>query len=185
MADATHCLQCGKPLTGKRQGALYCKDRCRKRFGRHQEKLAETGYAPPLSRTSAIYESRADQRFRAALAGEGIRAQPLTDDERELLARQRLNPGVLLPELQARLIEVDAERRLELAETYDDRPLKVEDRFTNPDSTVVARRAIQSRRINKPVDPNAYILRPSQSGPSHYPGDLPECIDAPWSRGRW
>jgi hypothetical protein len=92
---------------------------------------------------------------------------------------------VLLPQLRDKLLERELERmRLEAAETSQDQPLKVQDPIHNPDPTVVARRAIQSRRINKPVDPNMHLLRPGQPGP-HPLDDLPECIPAPWSRGRW
>ena len=117
MDYTTDCMQCGKPLEGKRRGALFCKDRCRKRFDRWQNKAEANGYDPSVSRTSALTESRADATFRAQLASHQIASEPLTDEERILLARQRRNRGVMLPQVRDKLLEHELERmRLEAAE---------------------------------------------------------------------
>lgn len=161
MDDDRRCIQCGGLLGNRRLDAVFCRQKCKRRYYRRAQ--ASNYMVPPAGTSGVLTQSRADERFRRQLAGEGVTSQPLTEDERDLLALQRRNPGVLLPQLQQHLIDIGAERRrLELAETYDDWPLKVQDRFTNPDPTVVARRAIQSRRINTPVDPYEYILRPGQ-----------------------
>jgi hypothetical protein len=197
----TRCTWCHEPMDDakrRRKDAVTCSNRCRKALSRelrHSRRSNSTHagsvtpgndpYAePPRPETAPFADSRADERFRAQLSHQTVTSQPLTEEEVSLLALQRRNPGVLLPQLQQRLIDIETERRRrEIAETYYDQPpLKVQDRLHDPDPTVVARRAIQSRRINKPVDPNAYILRSRQPGP--HLDDLPECVDAPWSRSR-
>lgn len=180
MTYAADCMYCGRPLEGKRAGALFCKDSHRKRFDRYQKKIGADGHDPPVSRTSALNESRADRAFRSALAAESTRAAPLTDEERQLLAAQRRNPGVLLPQLHQRLLDHELERRRALAEEAVN-PIKVEDPYDATTLGSRARRAQQSRRNNRPVNGNLYALRPPvQSGP--YPGDEPQCIQAPVGR---
>jgi hypothetical protein len=185
MEYTTDCMQCGKPLEGKRRGALFCKDRCRKRFDRWQKKVGAEGYDPPISRTSALIESRADRAFRAALASEGVRAQPLTDEERQLLARQRRNPGPLLPELQQIALNHEYERmRLETAEAARADPIRPQSQLDPSTYGHLARRAVQSRsRSSKPGHPDLRALRPAAPGPSRYPRDIEaEMTDAPWGR---
>lgn len=183
MEYTADCMYCGRPLEGKRAGALFCKDSHRKRFDRYQKKRGADGYDPPVSRTSSINESRADSTFRRQLANESIRATPLSEYERTLLARQKRNPGPLIPELQQ--IALDRANELqqrEIAEAARADPIMVEDQLDPGTRGHLARRAIQSRsRQGKPVDPNLRALRPSPR-PGPYPDDLPECFTAPWAR---
>lgn len=184
MDDGRQCLQCGGPMDNRRSDAVFCRQRCRRRYRRRAE---SSNYAPPPPGTSGVLaQSRADETFRRQLANEGIRAMPLTDEERDLLARQRRNPGPLLPELQKLLLDRELERReREAAEYASHQPIKVEDPIDPSSQGSLARRAIASRNANRryAADPNMHVLRPGQPGP-HPLDDLPECIDAPWSRGR-
>ena len=186
MEYTTDCMQCGKPLEGKRRGALFCKDRCRKRFDRWQKKAVSDGYDPPVSRTSSINESRADDTFRRQLASAATRTLPLTDEERILLARQKRNPGPLMPELAKIQLDraVELQQR-EIAEAARANPLRVQDQLDPTTYGHLARRAILSRsRQSKPQDPNLRVLRPPVE-PGHGPWDEePQCIQAPWSRPR-
>jgi hypothetical protein len=187
----------------RRKGALTCGNRCRKALSRDAKRRRQSNYTdagsvtpagvpyaePPRPGESDSYGSLlADARFRSQLANEGIRAMPLTDEERDLLARQRRNPGVLLPELaQLQVDRAEEQQRRELAETSQYEMIKPENPL-NPESIgSLARRARESRQANRHLatNPDAYILRPGhQSGP-HPWDDEPECITAPWSRGRW
>ena len=196
------CVVCEKPLDDDkrpRADAVTCSKRCRTALWRTRRKIRREGgvrfvsvtrdgyggvasFEPP--RPSFLTGSRADERFRRQLASEGVRAQPLTAEERALLALQRRNPGRMLPELQRKLLDREHERHLhEIAENHH-AAIKVEDRFDPSSWGSLAHRASQSRPVNgKPVNPSMHALRPGQSG--HRPiGDIPECIDAPWSRGR-
>ena len=184
MDDGRQCLQCGGPMDNRRSDAVFCRQKCRRRYSRRAE---SSNYAPPPSGTSGVLaQSRADETFRRQFANEGIRAMPLTDEERDLLARQRRNPGPLLPELRDKLLEHELERmRREAAEYSQFQPLKPENPFDPSSQASLARRAIASRNANRryAADPNMHVLRPSQSGPDPL-DDLSECIDAPWARGR-
>ncbi len=185
----------------RRKDAVTCSNRCRKALSREAkhhrgsnstyDRRVTPGNDPYVDpprpgETGPFAADRATRRFRAQLSRNAVASQPLTADERQLLALQRRNVGVMLPDLRDKLLEREFERmRQEAAETSQDQPLKVQDPIHNPDPTVVARRAIQSRLINKPVDPYARILRPGQPGPHPF-DDAPECFDAPWSRNaRW
>ena len=201
------CAWCGQPMDDtkrRRKDALTCGNRCRKALSRDAKRHRSSNYThggsvpppgvpyaepPRPSETRSYGSSLADARFRSQLANEGIRAQPLTDEERDLLARQRRNQGVLLPELQQLLLDRELERReREAAERSQHQPIKVEDPLDPSTMGSLARRAIASRNANRryAADPNMHVLRPGMSGPSYDPlDDSPECVDAPWSRGRW
>lgn len=185
MDDGRRCMQCSEPLQNRRPEAVFCRQKCKRRYYRRTQ---ESKYEPPLPGTSGVLsESRADERFRAAVASHQEASQPLDDYERELLARQRRNRGVLLPELQQRLLNREYERRrAEAAEAARADPIRVQDQLDPSTYTSLARRAILSRNRNsKPQAPDAYILR-GQPGPVRYPAAMEaEMIDAPWSRGRW
>jgi hypothetical protein len=171
-------------MENRRSDAVFCKQRCKRRYHRRAESSYST---PPLAGTPGMLSlSRADDRWRAALENHAATSQPLTDDERALLDRQRRNPGVLLPELQQLLIDRATEQqRREAAEYASHQPIKPETPLDPSSLGSLARRARESRRTNRPVDPYSAIVRPvHQSGP-HPWDDEPQCIDAPWSRGRW
>jgi hypothetical protein len=184
--NARECKQCGRSLKDHRPDALFCGRRCKTRYRRRP---VDSNYIePPASGTNVRAETRADVRFRAALSAEGIRAIPLTDEERRLLDAQRRNRGVLLPALQQRMLAREYERiRLEAAEAARADPLRVQDQLDTSTYGHLARRAIQSRdRNSKPVHPDIRALRPGRSGPSWQPSAAEaEMTDAPWSRGRW
>ncbi len=183
MGDARHCMQCGDPLENRRPEAIFCRQKCKRRYYR---RVQESKYEPPLPGTSSVLtESRADARFRAALASHQEASQPLDDYERELLARQKRNPGPMLVELQQRMLAREYERmRQESEEAARHDPIKVEDPLDPSTRDHLRRRAIQSRgRQGKPVDPNLRVLRPPGQ-PGHGPDDAPECVQAPWSRSR-
>lgn len=181
---------------------VTCSNRCRKALSReakrHRGNNSTYGGSvtpgtdpyvePSRPETGPFADSRADERFRAQLSRQTVASQPLTEEEVSLLALQRRNPGVLIPQLRDKLLERELERmRQEAAETSQDQPVKVQDPIHNPDPTVVARRAIQSRNANRrcAADPNiAFALRPGQSSGPHPWDDEPQCVDAPWSRGR-
>lgn len=190
------CAWCHSPMDDTKRRRT-CSTRCRKALSREMKQARRSNYTrassvtpgddpyaePPRPGESFYRASAGDERFKRQLARDGTRAQPLTDEERTLLARQCRNPGPLLPELQQRLLDHELERmRLEAAE-YHQAAIKVEDRFDPSSWGSVAARAIQSRQRNKPIDPNLYALRPPAQ-PGHRPtGDLPQCVNAPWSRG--
>lgn len=178
-------MYCGQPLTGKRQGALFCKDAHRKRYSRWQQKIRSEGYEPPPSGPSVLTESRAHDTFRRQLDAEGTRAMPLTDEEIGLLAAQRRNPGVLHPGLHKRLLDREYDRmRQEAEEASRADAIKVENPLDPSTLGSVRRRAIQSRRANRhyPRDPNEHVLRPPPgSGPGPW-DDEPQCISSPWGR---
>jgi len=200
------CEWCNEPMddtTRRRKHAVTCSNKCRKALSRETKRHRSSNYLyggsvtpgdvpysePPCpSETGPFAADRATKRFRAQLSRQTVASHPLTAEERQLLALQRRNPGVLLPELRDKLLERELEHmRQEAAETSQDQPLKVQDRLLNPDPTVVARRAIQSRNANRryAADPNiAFALRPGQSSGPHPWDDEPQCIDAPWSRSR-
>ena len=141
--------------------------------------------------------SPSDARFAAQMRQLEEASRPLTKEEQRERERlrwlQRANPGVLLPALHARLI-ANARRAqtIEEAEALRANPIAPQDPIHNPDSTVIARRAIASRQANRHLaaDPNAYVDKPYTSlppGPPRYPGaPEAEMIDAPWGRStRW
>lgn len=175
-------MQCGEPMENRRLDAIFCRQKCKRRYYRRSP---ASNYEPrPAGTAGVLAESRADATFRAQLASHQVASQPLTDEEHILLARQKRNPGPLLPELQQRLLDHEYERRRREEDEAYDRAIMVEDPLDPSSLGSMQRRASQSRRVNgKPVDPNMHALRPGQSG--HRPvDDIPECIDAPWSRGR-
>lgn len=187
MDDDRRCIQCGDPLgSNRRPEAVFCRgQKCKRRYYRRQQ---GSHYDPPSPGTSSVAaESRADARFRAALASHQEASQPLTDYEEALLLRQRRNPGPMLVELQARMLAREYDRQAAEAEEYSRHdPIRVQDPLDPSTRDHLRRRAIQSRsRQGKPVDPSLRALRPPVD-PGHGPwDDTPECITAPWSRSRW
>ena len=185
MDDVRRCLQCGEPMQNRKSTAIFHSQKCKRRWYRQ---AAGSNYEPPRPGTSGVVaESRADARFRAALASHREASQPLDDYERRLLALQKRNPGPMLVELQQRMLAREYERqRQEAEETARADPIRVQDQLDPTTYGHVARRAILSRsRQSKPSDPNLRALRPPvESG--HGPWDEePQCIQAPWSRSRW
>lgn len=200
MSAVSLCVICEKPLDEERRrrsDAVTCSKRCRTALWRARRKARRNGGVPLAGATrdgygtaasfepprpGAFAADRAEERFRAQLSRQTVASHPLTAEERELLAVQGRNPGVLIPALRDKYLERELERiRRESAETSQFQPLRVENQFDPSTYGSVARRAIQSRQRNRPHDPNLYALRPpSQSGPRPI-GDIPECIDAPWS----
>jgi hypothetical protein len=133
-----------------------------------------------------LAQSRADTEFRRQLEQYQEAAQPLTREKRALLSRQRRNPGVLLPELQQIMLDRERERQArEAAEHAARQPLRPEDPRDPGSIGSRARRGRYDRAMNKPHDPHRAILRPLDSHPGPQWDDEPECITAPWSRGRW
>lgn len=178
MSDERRCLQCGGELTGRRSDAVFCRQRCRKRYGRRSQ--SSKYIEPPSAGTAGAPEDRADERWHQQLSRHEEAAAPLSPEDHELLARQRRNPGVLLPELRDKQLDQAAEqqRREQAERASHSRPIKPETPLDPFSLGSVARRARESRRINKPADPHLRILRPgpSRSGPPGW-DDLPECID--------
>lgn len=176
----------------RRKHAVTCSNRCRKALNRamkHSGGSYSIGRGsvtpddgpyvepPRPGETDAYSAWLAGERFRAQFRSYQAASQPLTQDEKVLLARQRRNPGPLLPELRDKLLDraIEQQRR-ETLESHIDEPLKVEDRFDPSTHGSLARRAAESRRLNRPVDPHLSILRPGQ--PGHGPwDDSNECID--------
>jgi hypothetical protein len=175
--DERRCIQCGRSLENRRPGAIFCRQKCKRK---HYRQAARSNYEPPLPGTSSVRaDTRADQRWRAAHADAEIRAKPLSDYEKALLQRQKRNPGPLLPELQSIMLDREMERRRALAAEAGN-PIRVEDPLDPGSIGSVQRRAQQSRRANKHYqdDPNMHVLRPpGQPGP--YPGDEPQVINGP------
>jgi hypothetical protein len=105
--------------------------------------------------------------------------RPLTEHERELVALQRRNRGVLLPELaQLQLDQAIEEQQREAAEYASRQPIRPESPLDPESIGSMARRARESRRLNRHLaaDPHVSILRPGpRSGPA--PWDDNECID--------
>ena len=178
MSDERRCLQCGGDLKGRRADAVYCRQRCRKR---HARRSPSSNYLdPPLSGTTWEAEDRADERWHEEYRRHEEATAPLSPEDQELLARQRRNPGVLLPELRAKQLARAAElRRVEQSErAARSRPIKPESALDPESLGSVARRGRFDRQMNKPADPHLRILRPGpgRSGPPSW-NDEPECID--------
>lgn len=178
MDDGRRCLQCGGSLNGRRADAVYCRQRCRKRHARRGQSSNYLDRAS--SGTEWLSEDRADERWHEEYRRHEEASAPLSLEDQELLARQRRNPGVLLPQLRAKQLDRAREQqRREQAESVSrSRPIKPETPLDPSSLGSVARRARESRRMNRPADPHASILRPgpSRSGPPGW-DDLPECID--------
>jgi hypothetical protein len=187
--DDRQCLQCCGALKKARSDATFCGQRCRRRFVRSGR--SSNYHEPPRSSTAAgpgvLAEMRADTEFRRQLEQHVEASQPLSRAERQLLSRQRANPGVLLPELaQLQLDRAIEQQRREAAEYAARQPLRPEDPRDPSSLGSVARRARYDRTRNRPADPHLSILRPLDRHPGPHPwDDEPECITAPWSRGRW
>lgn len=178
MDDSRVCIQCGKPLGNRRLDAVFCRQKCKRRYYRQRQ---SSNYLPAgTAGTGGMPEDRADERWRQQYSRHEEASAPLSPEDHELLARQRRNPGVLLPELRAKQLDQAAEQqRREPAERAShSRPIKPETPLDPSSLGSVARRARESRRINKPQDPHLGVLRPVPSR-SRPPGwdDLPECID--------
>lgn len=188
----------GDSARRRRRDRLTCSNRCRKALSRElkHEKRSNDSRAKGVTQGSTPYDepprpgesfyqpSVGDERFHRQLAQEAIRALPLTDEERQLHARAQRNIGVELPEFTQMRLDREYERmRLEAAEAARADPIRVQDQLDRSTYSHPARRAIRSRRNNKPVDPSMQVLRPPgrQSGP-HPWDDEPQCIQAPVGR---
>ncbi len=202
MSGVNFCVVCERPLDDdgrRRSDAVTCSKRCRTALWRARRRIRRDGGVPFVSVTrdgygsltsfeppASLGESRwsqADDRFHSQLTLHEKAA--LTREEEAAVAWQKRNPGPLHPLLQQRLLDADAERRRrEDEEASHHRPLKVETPLDPSSHGSLARRAMQSRAINKPVDPYAHILRPGhQPGPPRYPGaPEAEMTDSPWGR---
>ena len=88
---------------------------------------ADSNYTEPPRPGNSIAQDRADREWRRQLAAEGIRAEPLTDEEHQALAHQRRNPGPMVPFFRQRfLAQADAELRAREAAVRDPRALRPE-----------------------------------------------------------
>jgi hypothetical protein len=172
VGDGRECLQCDADLGKARSDAVFCGQKCRRRYYRcgQSSKYTEPAAWP--------FPDRADERFREGYESERARSQPLTPEEKAAVAWQKRNPGPLHPLLQQRLIahELECQRR-EAAERSQHQPLKVEDRLDPSSHGSLARRARYDRARNRPQDPHVSVLRPGpgRSGP-HPWDDEPQCI---------
>src|SRR5512135_2521427 len=90
--DARRCMQCGQSLADLRSDAIFCRQRCKRRYYRRRDTSNYTQYEPPPAGNS-LAQDRADREWRRQLAATAIRAEPLTDEEHQALALQRRNPG--------------------------------------------------------------------------------------------
>jgi len=179
------CIQCGRPLEGRRSDAVFCRQRCKRRYYR---RMASSNYQePPPAGTAWPSGDRADERWRQQYERHEEATRPLSREERAALDWQRRNRGVLHPLLAARWVEAECARvRREAAEYAARQPLKVEDPRDRSSLGSLSRHARESRRLNRPADPHLSILRPGpSSGHGPWDDDGNQCIDAPWSRGRW
>ncbi len=181
MDDGRQCLQCGRPLENRRSDAIFCRQRCRRRYYRRGQSGRTSNCADPAAWP---FPDRADERFRDQLEQHVARSQPLTPEERSAIAWQRRNPGPLHPLLAQRLIDHERERQAREAEARSQhQPLKVEDRLDPSSHGSLARRARYDRARNRPQDPHVSVLRPGpgRSGPQPF-DDEPQCFDAPVGR---
>lgn len=133
-------------------------------------------YSEPPRSHGAPGAWRSDERFKAQLAVEGARAEPLTEAEHQALMLQRRNPGPLVPPLRARFLErADAELKARQA-AAGGRVIRVEDPYDRATIGSMAERGRHERALNRPQDPHRSMLRP---GPrQHRPyDDGNDCID--------
>ncbi len=164
MDDDRSCLQCGGPMEHRRSDAIFCRQRCRRRYYRRRQ---SSNYIDP---TAWPFPDPADERFREQFESERVRSQPLTDQERELLAHQRRNPGVLLPELQQMLLDRATEQqRREAAERSQHQPIKVEDRLDPSSHGSLARRAATTERAIGRKTPTCPSCGRGRADPGHPP----------------
>ncbi len=181
MDDDRSCLQCGGPMEHRRSDAVFCRQRCRRRYYRRGQSGRSSNYADPAAWP---FPDRADERFREQLTAEAVRSQPLTPEEKAAIAWQRRNPGPLHALLAQRLIDHELERQArEAAERSQHEPIKVEVPSDPSSHGSLARRARYDRARNRPADPHVSVLRPGpgRSGPPPF-DDEPQCFDAPVGR---
>ena len=186
MDDDRRCMQCGQSLAGLRSDAIFCRQRCKRRYYRRKP---DSNYIEPPRPGNSIAQDRADREWRRQLDAEGIRAEPLTDEEHQALAHQRRNPGPMVPFFRQRFVaRADAELRAREAAVRDPRAIRPEDTHNRATIGSVAARGRQSRALNKPVEPYREMLRPRpESGPHDPKSQEAEMSDAPagWRRGRY
>jgi hypothetical protein len=194
------CVICERPLDDgrkRRRDAVTCGASCRTRLWGARSRLRRDGgvpvnsdgygslasFQPPARRPGESHWSQSDDRFysQAAIQDEG--AITLTRAER---AWQSRNVGVMHPAVQQRLLDRElARRRREAEEAASHNVIKVEVPSDPASHGSVARRAMQSRRANRPQDPYERILLPGRPGPSpRYPSSAPEAemTNSPWGR---
>lgn len=203
MSAIDFCVICQRPLDDdrkRRSDAVTCSRACRTALWRARRKIRRDGGVPFVSVTrdgsgslvsfeppaspgeGLLSRSQADARFhsQAALQDEG--AITLTRAER---AWQSRNPGVMHPAVQQRLLDRElARRRREAEEAASHGVIKVEIPSDPASHGSVAKRGMQSRRANRPVDPYERLLSPGRlPGPTRYPGAMEaDMTDAPWAR---
>jgi len=196
------CAWCGQPMddTRRRRGRarLTCGNRCRKALSREakRSRSSKSNQAGIVTAGDVLYSEpprpsetrshgswRSDETFRRMLAAQAVRSQPPTAEERAAQDWERRNPGIRHPLFVARWAEADAERRSrEQAEYGARQPLKVEDRLDPASLGSLARRARESRRINRAADQYTRMRPDGQPGPPSWSDN--ECVDAPEGRKR-
>jgi hypothetical protein len=161
MDKSNRCAWCDGPIIGRRADAVTCTDS-------HKTMLSQYGKPSRRQRrrwrsSNSTSELAVNPQSRGNDAFYGMIAQPeVTEETRALFDRQKRNPGVLIPELQGHLLEQDMQRRRhEAASQRNDAPLGPQDRFSNPDPTVLGRMAATNRRVNraKHRHPDSYVMR--------------------------
>jgi hypothetical protein len=201
--EAARCVVCNGVLRAPaRRGRprLTCSNRCRQAYNRSmrgqprvtgsRSRNAGPGDVqyrePPRPPETGSYGgSLADARFRAQYEQHAEAEKPLTPIEKSWLAQQKRNPGVLIEPL--RQIQIDrarTEQRQQAEEAASHQPLRPESPLDPGSLGSVGRKARYDRAMNKPADQARSILRPLDRHPGP-PDDDNQCVDAPWSRGRW
>jgi hypothetical protein len=177
-------MQCGRDISDLRSDALFCRQRCKRRYYR---RAGSTYSIPPSPASTGLSsEERAEERWRKQLAQHEEATRPLTAEELAARALQRRNPGTLVPFYRDREL---ARAKAELAERQaalkgDPRAIRVEDPYDRSTIGSVARMGQYSRAINHPGNRRGPLLRPGPPGHDPYDQEA-ECIDAPegWRRG--
>jgi hypothetical protein len=199
MSGVRLCVICQRPLDDgrkRRADAVTCGASCRTLLWRARRRIRRDGGVPSLFVDVDGYGSlvssgpparrpwsQSDETFysQATLHDQG--AIEITRAERDWMRR---NPGPLHPAVAQRLNDRElARRRREAEEAASHHVIKVEVPSDPASHGSVAKRGMQSRRANRPVDPYDRMHSPGRlPGPARYPGVAPEAemMDAPWGR---
>jgi hypothetical protein len=197
MSGVRLCVICQRPLDDgrkRRADAVTCGASCRTLLWRARRRIRRDGGVPSLRVDVDGYGSlvsfepparrpwsQSDDRFHSQAALQDQGAIEITRAERDHMRR---NVGVMHPAVSQRLTERELHLRACEAESYrQHNPIKPETPLDPSSLGSVARRGIESRRANRPVDPYERMLSPGrQPGPSRYPGEAMEAemMDAPW-----
>lgn len=155
-------MKYGDPLDNRRPQAIFCRQRCERRYYRAGTSGQASNYLePPPAGTPAFADARADARFRQHSQARVPGLNPSLPTSKPFSTAsgatradccQNSNSGYC--------------RQRELAEDQA-RALKVEDRFDQSTRGSVAPRAIPSRAANRHLaaDTHVALLRPGQPGP--------------------